>query len=57
MIVVSSTSVIGIDFKQTVKISDHYKGTLNLKQVQSAFERNMKQIWKKLKAILMWIWN
>ena len=53
MIVVSSTSVIGIDFKQTVKISDHYKGTLNLKQVQSAFERNMKQIWKKLKAILM----
>ena len=53
MIVVSSTSVIGIDFKQTVKISDHYKGTLNLKQIQIAFERNLKQIWKKLKAILM----
>ena len=33
MIVVSSTSIIKIDFKQTVKISDHCKGTLNLKQI------------------------
>ena len=57
MIVVSSTSIIKIDFKQTVKISDHYKGTLNLKQIESAFEKNLKQIWKKLKATLMQIWN
>ena len=33
VIVVSSTLIIKIDFKQTVKISDHYKETSNLKQV------------------------
>ena len=42
MIVVWSTLIIKVDFKQTVKISDHYKGTSNLKQAKSKYKVHSK---------------
>ena len=60
MIVVSSTSIIKIDFKQTVKISDHYKGTLDLKQgicIWKEFEANLKEIKSNIDVNLKLIWS
>ena len=57
MIVVSSTSIIKIDFKQTVKISDHYKGTLDLKQGICIWKANLKEIKSNNDVNLKLIWS
>ena len=37
-----STLIMKVDFKQTVKISDYYKGTSNLKQAKSKYKVHLK---------------
>ena len=44
MIVVSSTLIIKIDVKRTVKTSDHCRGTSNLKQVRRRYKLHLKGI-------------
>ena len=47
MIVASPTLINKIDFKRTVKTSDHYRRTSNLKQARSKYKLHLKGIWSK----------